>query len=267
MLKLKRGDIVVRKSYDNDIKFYISKIKEENHEKIAILKGITIRIEATAPLKDLKKIDKKIIEKDIQIVENKINSRVLESKNSNLSGVYNGTILHLDGDRNYSKKSYRYYRKLSLNAIVRNIPENKQCVYIKDLLEKYRPDILVITGHDAILKKGLGYHNINNYRNSANFIKTVKEARKWNPSANGLVIFAGACQSYYEAIMEAGANFASSPGRILIDFVDPLIVANKIATTSYLRYVTVDEICKDTTTGREGIGGIATRGKQKIAQK
>ena len=26
-----------------------------------------------------------------------------------------------------------------------------------------------------------------------------------------LAIFAGACQSYYEAIMAAGANFASSP--------------------------------------------------------
>ena len=35
---------------------------------------------------------------------------------------------------------------------------------------------------------------------------------------NKLAIFAGACQSYYEEIMNAGANFASSPGRIFIDF-------------------------------------------------
>ena len=263
MLKLKKGDIVGRKSYNHDIKFYISELKEEEHQKIAILKGITIRIEATAPLEDLEKIDKKTIEKDINKIEKKINSRVIESKIGASFPQYNGTILHLDGDRNYSKKSYRYYKKLSLNAIVKNIPESKQSFYIRGLLDKYRPDILVITGHDAILKKNLGYHNIHNYKNSANFVKTVKEARKWNHSVNGLVIFAGACQSYYEAIMEAGANFASSPGRILIDFVDPLIVANKIATTSHLRYVTVDEICKDTTTGYEGIGGISTRGKKK----
>ncbi len=30
--------------------------------------------------------------------------------------------------------------------------------------------------------------------------------------------FAGACQSYFEALISAGANFASSPARILIDF-------------------------------------------------
>ena len=42
--------------------------------------------------------------------------------------------------------------------------------------------------------------------------------------------------------MEAGANFASSPARILIDFKDPLIVAEKIAITPSNRYLTINEI-------------------------
>ena len=59
--------------------------------------------------------------------------------------VYTGKILHLDGDRKYTDKSYKYYRKMGLDAVVKYIPENKQPVFIKQLLEKYKPDILVIT--------------------------------------------------------------------------------------------------------------------------
>lgn len=62
-----------------------------------------------------------------------------------------------------------------------------------------------------MIKKGTGFNDIYNYRNSRHFIKTVNEARKWNSKGKDLAIFAGACQSYYEAIMAAGANFASSP--------------------------------------------------------
>ena len=64
-----------------------------------------------------------------------------------------GKILHLDGDRKYSVKSARYYKNIGLNAIVKNIPEAKQPVYVFRLLEQYKPDILVITGHDAMIKK------------------------------------------------------------------------------------------------------------------
>ena len=78
-----------------------------------------------------------------------------------------------------------------------------------------------------------------------------------------LVIFAGACQSYFEAIMMAGANFASSPGRILIDFVDPLIVAEKVATTDKNSYVTIAQIVKEIREGEAGIGGTSAKGKKK----
>ena len=56
-----------------------------------------------------------------------------------------GKILHLDGDKKYSIKSYRYYKKMGLNAIVKNISERKQPKVVYRLLEYYQPDILVIT--------------------------------------------------------------------------------------------------------------------------
>ena len=174
-----------------------------------------------------------------------------------------GKILHLDGDRKYSEKSYRYYKKSGLNFIVKNIPEYKQPKLIKNLLIIYKPDILVVTGHDKMLRKNREYNNINNYRNSRYFIETVKRARKYQQEKE-LAIFAGACQSYYEKIIKAGANFASSPGRILIDFKEPLIVAKTIATTPETEFVTIRDIENKLKNGRKGISGIGTLGKMKI---
>ena len=173
-----------------------------------------------------------------------------------------GKILHLDGDRKYSEKSYNYYQKMGLNAIVKNIPEYKQPQVVYHLLEVYQPDILVITGHDEMIKKGTRYYDIYNYRNSKYFVETVKEARRYdNDYDKNLVIFAGACQSYFEALMSAGANFASSPARILIDFLDPLIVAGKIATTEKYKFVTIDDIAYELRDGKKGISGIGANGK------
>ena len=63
--------------------------------------------------------------------------------------------MNIDGDKKYTEKSYKYYKKLGLNAIVKYVPEEKQEMYIIQLLSKYRPDILVITGHDGMIKKGI----------------------------------------------------------------------------------------------------------------
>lgn len=177
--------------------------------------------------------------------------------------IKKGKILHLDGDRRYCIKSSRHYKKLGLEAIVRNIPESRQPMVVRSLLEKYNPDILVITGHDSMLKKGSNYNNLYNYRNSKYFISTVREARKWAQSSDKLVIFAGACQSYFEAIIEAGADFASSPGRIMIDFTGPLIVAEKVALTESNKFITGGEISKEIREGERGITGIGAKGKMK----
>ena len=103
-----------------------------------------------------------------------------------------------------------------------------------------------------MIKRGTGYYDVYNYRNSRHFIETVKEARRYDREhKKNLVIFAGACQSYFEAIISAGANFSSSPARILIDFLDPLVVAEKIALTEKYKYVTIDDIARELRDGKE----------------
>lgn len=264
-MKLKEGFLVTRKSYGEDIIFYIDRIiRLKDSTEIAILKGTTVRIEADARLEDLRIADisklKKAEEKLERILLNTWEKYRKENRNCIMQ---KGIILHLDGDRRYCIKSSRCYKKMGLNAIVRNISENRQAIYVRSLLEKYTPDILVITGHDAMLKKGSNYDNLYNYRNSRHFINTVIEARKWEKSSDKLVIFAGACQSYYEAIIGAGADFASSPGRILIDFTGPLIVAQKIALTENYRFITAGEISAEVREGKRGISGIGAKGKMR----
>lgn len=115
----------------------------------------------------------------------------------------------------------------------------------------------------GMIKNGTGFYNLYNYRNSKYFIETVKAARNWVKEGNDLVIFAGACQSFFEAIMESGANFASSPARILIDFMDPLVVAEKVATTEDYKYITMSQIENDIRDGVQAVGGIGAKGKKK----
>jgi len=81
---------------------------------------------------------------------------------------------------------------------------------------------------------------------------------------NRLLYLHGACQSYYEGLIEAGANFASSPARILIDFKDPLIVASKIAITDYHKFVMIKDFEDELRDGRRGINGIGSMGKKVI---
>lgn len=286
MSKFRKGDIVGRISYNKDVIFEITKIiKTSSNNEICILKGITQRIEADSPPEDLEIMDKRIVSKNIKKIEDKIWDRVekcikhedynIKVKRSifNFSNnekrgsriVFTGRILHLDGDKKYSEKSMKYYRSLGLNAIVKNIAENKQASFVKNLLDKYNPDILIITGHDGMIRKGTEFNNIYNYRNSRHFINTVNEARKWSSLNNkDLAIFAGACQSYYEEIMSAGANFASSPKRIMIDFIDPLIVAERIAMTDSNRYLTIRDIEEELRDGRDGVDGIGSKGKKTV---
>lgn len=113
----------------------------------------------------------------------------------------------------------------------------------------------------GMIKAGKSYEDIYNYRNSRYFVQTVKNVRNDGNNKN-LVIFAGACQSYYEALIDAGANFASSPARILIDFIDPLVVAEKIATTSSNKYLTIGDIENDLRDGERGINRNWSNGKK-----
>jgi spore coat assembly protein len=170
MEKIKKGDIVGRKSYGKDILFTVENIiRRKNEEPIAILKGLIIRIEADALISDLCLIETKQVEGDMRNFEEKIAYKINKYGNPTkkcrkiLFGknflkrenreTENGKILHLDGDKRYSDKSEKYYKKLGLDAIVRNVPENRQEYVIFDLLNRYNPDIVVITGHDRHDKK------------------------------------------------------------------------------------------------------------------
>ena len=70
----------------------------------------------------------------------------------------------------------------------------------------------------------------------------------------------GACQSYYEAIIEAGANFASSPKRINIHALDPAILATSLALADRNKSIDLLKILEKTKYGKDGMGGIITNG-------
>lgn len=77
MYKIKKGDIVGRKSYGQDILFVVEKIiKKANSEKIAILKGITIRIEADAPIEDLVIIEKQRVDNNLRSLNDRLEDRI-----------------------------------------------------------------------------------------------------------------------------------------------------------------------------------------------
>ena len=271
MKRIKKGDIVGRLSYGKDIYFIVERIIKTRNGDIAILKGLTVRIQADSDLNDLELIETNQVEKHLRAMEETVEKRIktrekLLKNNEDVREktiIHTGRILHIDGDKKYSEKSNIYYKKVGLNAIVKNIPERKQPLFVGALVKKYKPEILVITGHDGMIKKGKNFTDIYNYRNSGYFIKAVEEARR-NNTRDDLVIFAGACQSYYEGIMVAGANFASSPARILIDFMDPIIVAEKIAITDEKKFVTIRDIESELRDGQRGVSGTGGNGKKKL---
>ena len=274
MNSIKKGSFVYKKSQSKDVIYTVDKILKSDKNRIALLRGATERVMAESPIEDLMLVDKSIIKKTLEILENRINKRVkdrliytkyIENLNSNKrfsEKIITGKILHLDGDKKYSQKSYNYYKKVGLNAVVKNIPEYRQPKFVASLLKIYKPDILIVTGHDEMLNKNRNFNDVYNYRNSKYFINTVKEARKYELNLDSkLVIFAGACQSYYEGLILAGANFASSPARILIDFLDPLIIAEKVATTERYKYINIDDVAPELRDGKKGIDGIGASGK------
>ena len=274
---MKEGDIVARKSYNQDIIFKVMGFsKDANNKKIVLLKGVAFRLLADAYMDDLVLIEESdmrgiLIDKNVRNLLYKSAIDAKERQNmyrggrglqssSNVYGIP-GKVLQIDGDKEYLKICLDVYTELGIPAVGVAIPEANQYKEVRALLEKHKPDILVITGHDAITSKKGSLKDINNYRNSYNFIKSVKEARKWQPDFDSLVIFAGACQSNYEKIIKAGANYASSPGRIMIHALDPVFIVEKIACSRIDVAVPIEEVIEQTITGYKGIGGFETRGK------
>ena len=272
------GDIVVRKSYGKDITFKIIDIKENEDGVVYVLKGINIRIIADASINDLEHVNDEFQGEKDKILNARVNQAIKKAITSR-DGAYRitkspkiiqekelmfgrpGKVLHIDGDSVYMENCLKVYKQLNLDAVGKAIVEKEQPIQVVELVKEIKPDIVVLTGHDGVLKNSKDYLDLNNYRNSKYYIESVKALRNFNTSYDELVIFAGACQSCYESILDAGANFASSPSRVLIHCLDPVFVCEKIAYTRIDKVVSITDVIENTITGIKGIGGLQTRGK------
>lgn len=272
------GDIVVRKSYSKDVVFKIIDMDDTGEGIICRLKGINLRIIADSPINDLEPVQD-INSNETEIILNrKVSSsikKIISGRAANIGGFRRdkeiqlkemtfgrpGKILHIDGDPDYLEVCLKVYKQLSLDAIGKVIIEKEQPVQAVKLVKEIRPDIVVITGHDAMAKDIKDYTDLKYYKNSRYFVETVTELRNFEPNYDDLVIFAGACQSCYEKILDSGANFSSSPSRVLIHCLDPVFVCEKIAYTSVEKVVSIQDAIENTITGTKGIGGLQTRGK------
>ena len=250
---MKIGDYVTRKSYNNDIIFKIINIDND----IYYLKGVSVRLCADSSVDDLVLCDiKRDIEENREFLD-----RIKDHKLERGDYFYlPGKILHLDGDRDYLGKCLKYYEDINIMAMGVVLNEKEMPDRIYDLLKTYNPNILVITGHDAYYKKKGDINNLDAYKNSKNFIETVKSARKYESSHQKLIIIAGACQSDYEDLIKAGANFASSPKRINIHALDPAIIASRMSLSDSNVEIDLKDIIENTKYGSNGIGGIITKG-------
>ncbi|MDR1559992.1 MAG: sporulation peptidase YabG [Clostridiales bacterium] len=255
---MKIGDIVGRRSHNCDVLFRITDILNNG---LYVLTGLNYRLLVEAEESDCLPIRKSLIQRFREFFLDETEAmmdRVLSGREV-LTDCRPGRVLHMDSDPEYLQICMSFYSRLSIPARGEVSMVHKQAESVQELLKRDMPDILIITGHDSLYNSSMPGRN-ESYRSSGYFCETVRAARRYNPSKDSLVIIAGACQSNYEALIDSGANIASSPGRILIHALDPVFAAEKIAYTSIDKVLSMREILDNTFTGRMGLGGYQTRG-------
>jgi len=240
----KEGDLVSRKSHGNDIIFKIERITND----IAYLSGIDIRLCADSRIDDL------VLEKESSTDDDRFYNELRELKHSERSDYFYipGKILHIDGDNEYLNRCLNFYKKANVLAYGVFSNEKEVANNIKKYLEDITPDIVVITGHDSKTKNNTEY-----------FCSAVRECRKYQKDYDKLIIIAGACQSDYEKLIKAGANFASSPKRINIHALDPAIIALTLSLLDQNSQTDLPSLLTKTSNGKDGMGGISTKGVMK----
>lgn len=277
---MKLGDLVTRNSYGNDVLFKIIAI--DSHQ--AILRGVAFRLLADAPLTDLTlatshsdmSLDSEVAMRSADSIKLLVEQRMRQI-NDNLKHIAEkmagadsyfevpGKVLHLDGDASYLNKSMELYRQLRVPAEGYHAEEVDMADLLRQLMPQTKPDIVVITGHDGMLKGKEGDRiSLSSYKNSHHFVRAVQVARQYERNRDTLAIVAGACQSHFEALLKAGANFASSPARILIHALDPVHIAAKVSYTSIKETVNMVDVISHTISGIKGMGGIESRGSYRI---
>lgn len=274
-MDIKKGDIVLRLSYGKDVFFRVESIDVKT--QTANLKGIDVRLCADAPISDLTKpgiaelanYRARSLRLRVELVNRALRcSRTVRNSGKKKSSPdyvnIPGRILHLDGDLEYMTACRKAYEELALVNNCFHIQEQEQPKHVEALLREYKPDILVVTGHDGMVKDSRTRDGADNYHNSRHFISSVVRARAYQPSKDDLVIFAGACQSWYQGLINAGANFASSPERVLIHCLDPVLIVEKVAYTPITKTVSIYDTLQQSVTGLKGVGGIETRGQFRL---
>ncbi len=276
--EIKVNDLVKRKSYGGDIKFRVIDILQNQGKVQCLLKGMNVRLLADCTIDDLELLQpEEILEERHSniLLTRQMLKRIDEDRNKRTNFLHNngvmqyyyaipGKVLHLDGDEDYLQKCINAYKMLDVPVVGMHIRERDLPEKSIDLIKAYSPDIVVLTGHDALKKDSEDYEDISSYKTSKHFVDAVRNIRSLEPSRDSLVIIAGACQSYYEALIDAGANFATSPKRILVHAFDPVYIAEKIAFTSIYQKVNLEEAVGNTITGRDGIGGVDTWGHYRV---
>ncbi len=250
-MELKVGDLVTRNSYGNDVVFKIVSIEDGK----CTLKGIYIRLVADSLISDLKLYNNEEEEEEREFLA-KIEEPLVLNRQEYF--YLPGKILHIDSDIDFLNRCLEYYKKVGVWAKGINEKEESMPDKMIEWLEEYKPNIIVITGHDAHYKKE--EENLNSYKSSKYFVEAVKKAREYENSHEKLIIIAGACASYYEELIKAGANFASSPKRVNIHALDPAIIAVCMSLSDVNKDIDLKNILEKTKYGIDGIGGIITKG-------
>ena len=247
------GNIVSRISHNHDLLFKIVGFQDD----LVLLQGVNVRLSADCKIDDITLAEKNDYYDDNDIIQR--NLKEISMDRSNYFYIP-GRILHIDGDDDYLDRCMNFYKQMGIQANGMAMREDLFSSKIVELVKEYRPDILVITGHDAFYMKKNNKEDLNNYQNSINFISAIKEVRKYEKNQDKLIIIAGACQSNYEELIKAGANFASSPKRINIHALDPAIIASSIAFSDKNQSIDLLGLISKTKYGSDGMGGIITNG-------
>lgn len=254
-MDLKVGSLVTRISYNNDVVFKIIRIEDD----IYYLKGLNIRLTADSLKNDLCIVDNDELSlfDDVEYI-NQLKEEISLDRDEYF--YLPGKVLHFDGDKSYLDRCLNFYKEANIVSYGIHIEENLLPSKIVNYLNELNPDIIVITGHDSYYAKRKKLSEADLYQNTKNFIKSVQLARKYEKDPEKLVIIAGACQSDYELLIKAGANFASSPKRINIHALDPAIIAIAVAFSNRNEHIDLIGILSKTKYGPDGIGGIMTTG-------
>ena len=133
------GDYVTRISHQKDVLFRIEAIQQQNGKKLALLKGVDLRLCADAPLEDLVEPTAQEINRYRQVYVKRSTDlmRGIERRRKDVIGDFlsrakinckknechqlemfelPGTVLHIDGDKEYLDLCLSTYRQLNIRA-------------------------------------------------------------------------------------------------------------------------------------------------------